>query len=195
MRGLRPRLFAASIFLLLAPAFAPAHFILVTPPSSLQTENGGKGAPPCGEGIDSNVITRVQGGHPLPIRITEFVFHPGHYRFALSVNSRAELLPDPDVLESDGISVSAPIQNPPKIPVLADGLFVHTDPPAADWQTNLTLPNLNCEKCTLQVIEFMAEHGANPGGGFYYHHCADLQITADPSLPAADPVWTRLPKP
>jgi hypothetical protein len=191
MRGLQLKLFAAGVVLLLVPAFAPAHFILVTPPSSLQTENGGKGAPPCGEGIDSNVITQVQGGHPLPIRITEFIFHPGHYRFALSVNSRAELPPDPDVVESDGISVSAPIQNPARIPVLADGVFAHTDPPTADWQTNLTLPNLSCEKCTLQVIEFMAEHGANPGGGFYYHHCSDLKIVADPTLPPADPAWPR----
>ena len=195
MRGFQPKSLAAGLFLLLAPPIAPAHFTLVTPPSSLQTENGGKGAPPCGEGIDSNIVTQVRGGHPLGIRITEFIFHPGYYRFALSVNSRAELPPDPDVNEADGISVSAPIQNPPKIPVLADGVFVHTEPPTADWQTDLTLPNLNCEKCTLQVIEFMAEHGANVGGGFYYHHCSDLKIVADPNLPPADRAWpsTGLP--
>ena len=32
-------------------------------------------------------------------------------------------------------------------------------------------------------------NGLNPGGGFYYHHCADLQITADPKLPPADKAW------
>ncbi len=26
---------------------------------------------------------------------------------------------------------------------------------------SVTLPNLNCDKCTLQVIEFMAGHGFN----------------------------------
>jgi hypothetical protein len=40
----------------------------------------------------------------------------------------------------------------------------------------------------------MAQHGANPGGGFYYHHCADLQITADPKLPPADKAWPQLGK-
>jgi hypothetical protein len=136
-------------------------------------------------------VTDVQGGHPVAIRLTEFVFHPGHYRFALSVNSRAELPADPNVVEENGLSLSASIQTPARIPVLADGVFAHDAPPPGDWQTSLTLPNLNCDKCTLQIIEFMAEHGANVGGGFFYHHCADLRIKADPSLPVADSAWPR----
>ena len=181
--------------LLIAVGFstlAHAHFALVQPPSALSNEDGGKGAPPCAEGPASRVITDAQGGHPLAIRLTEFVFHPGHYRVALSVLSRAELPKDPDVVtNSGGLSVSAAIQNPPKIPVLADGLFTHTRPANGDLQASLTLPNLTCERCTLQIIEFMAQHGPNPGGGYYYHHCADLHITADPQLPPADAAWPR----
>jgi hypothetical protein len=33
------------------------------------------------------------------------------------------------------------------------------------------------------VIQFMADHGYNIPGGYAYHHCADLQITADPAKP------------
>ena len=175
----------------MALASAHAHFALLQPASALAHEDGGKGAPPCGEGTDSNIVTDVQGGHPLAIRLTEFVYHPGHYRFALSVNSRAELPPDPNVVEADGLSLSASIQSPVRIPVLADGVFPHVAPPVGDWQTSLTLPNLNCDKCTLQIIEFMAEHGPNVGGGFFYHHCADLRIKADPALPPADSAWPR----
>jgi hypothetical protein len=29
----------------------------------------------------------------------------------------------------------------------------------------------------------MAEHGVNNPGEFTYHHCADFEITADPSKP------------
>jgi hypothetical protein len=191
MKGFRRALLRRGGLVLLALGGAHAHFALLQPPSALSTEDGGKGAPPCAEGPDSNVVTDVQGGHPMAIRLSEFVFHPGHYRFALSVNSRAELPPDPDVVQQDGVSVSASIQNPVRIPVLADGVFLHTAPPTGDWQTSLTLPNLNCDKCTLQIIEFMAEHGANVGGGFFYHHCADLRIKADPSLPPADSAWPR----
>lgn len=175
----------------MALGVAHAHFALLQPPSALMIEDGGKGAPPCAEGPASNVVTQVQGGHPIAIDLNEFVFHPGHYRFALSVNSRAELPPDPDVLQDNGVSVSTSIQNPVRIPVLADGVFLHSAPPTGDWQTTLTLPNLNCDKCTLQIIEFMGEHGSNVGGGFFYHHCSDLRIVADASLPPADPAWPR----
>jgi hypothetical protein len=43
------------------------------------------------------------------------------------------------------------------------------------------------------VIEFMHPHGyngdagKNDGGGYFYHHCADLKITADPNLPLFTP--------
>ena len=56
---------------LLFPDVAAAHFTLVQPPSSLTTENGGKGPPPCGEGGASDVVGRVQGGHPLAIKLVE----------------------------------------------------------------------------------------------------------------------------
>ena len=59
-----------------------------------------------------------------------------------------------------------------------------------DVYVSITLPNLSCDRCTLQIIEFMAEHGANVGGGFFYHHCADLHITADPRKPL-DAAWPQ----
>jgi len=159
----------------------------------LTTENGGKGAPPCGEGDASNVITKVQGGHALPVKLYEYVIHPGHYRIALA--TRANLPPDTEVVESNGRSVSAAIATNPKAPVLADGAFVHGKlSEKQSWQMDVTIPNVACEKCTLQVIEFMAEHGLNKGGGFYYHHCADLQISLDPKMPAASPAWIPLMK-
>jgi len=179
--------------LILSPSVAEAHFTLVQPTSWLATDNGGKGAPPCGEGTPSNVVTKVQGGHSLPIKLIETVIHPGHYRIALSVNSRTELPVDPDVFADDrDDSVSAVIQNPPNMPTIADGLFPHTSAPFnATWQTAIGLPNINCAHCTLQVIEFMAEHGPNVGGGYFYHNCADLEITADPNIAPADSAWTQ----
>jgi hypothetical protein len=81
--------------------------------------------------------------------------------------------------------VWAAIQSPEQRPVLADGLFPHYTRPASPqtYETDIQLPNITCEKCTLQVIQFMADHGYNQPGGYSYHHCADLQITADPNKP------------
>ena len=51
------------------------------------------------------------------------------------------------------------------------------------FEADVQLPNISCKKCTLQVVQFMAEHGVNNPGGFTYHHCANLEITADPKKP------------
>jgi hypothetical protein len=86
---------------------------------------------------------------------------------------------------------------PAVFPVLAANLWPHTSNTDAVYtmqlklatgaKADVMLPNVTCAKCTLQVIEFMNMHGANPGGGYFYHHCADLKITADPALPAFNP--------
>ena len=156
-------LLAGILALSLNQAFA--HFKFLEPASALVTENGGKGAPPSGEGIPSGIVTKAQGGHPFTIRLLEFIPHPGHYRIALSVNSRAEIPKDADAEVKDGKSVSAPFESNPKIPVLMYGAFVHTTTPRnTEWKIDVTLPNLTCEKCTLQMTQFMAEHALNPGG-------------------------------
>jgi hypothetical protein len=187
----------------LAP-FAVAHFRLLEPQSWIVENNLGdpQKLGPCGGtsadgGMPTNAVNKVKGGQKLHIKVQETVYHPGHYRVALAVNSRAELPPDPSTTTQDSakgpMSVSAVIQNPPRIPVLADGLFVHTARTSDPFDTDVQLPNISCEKCTLQIVEFMAEHGVNKDGGYFYHHCADLQITADPAKPI-DAGWPAAKK-
>jgi hypothetical protein len=174
--------------------FADGHFRLLEPASWI-TENQ-LGDPqklgPCGgtsanSGTPTNAVTNAQGGQKFHVKVQETVFHPGHYRIALAVNSRTELPDDPTVTTRDSDkgpwSVSAKIDNPPKFPVLADGLWQHTAKSTDPFETDVQLPNINCPACTLQIVEFMAEHGYNKDGGYTYHHCAVLKIAADPSKP------------
>jgi hypothetical protein len=179
-----------------------AHFRLLAPASWLQ-ESEQLGDPqwsaPCGgtlanPGIPTGVVTKIRGGDKLHIRIREMAFHPGFYRVALAVYSRSELPPDPEAMSepaADGRqrSVSGAIHYPPSPPVLADGLFMHAAAFDKDQEVDVEIPNINCTKCTLQVIEFMAAHGWNPDGGYTYHHCADLEIRANPEKP----IDTRFP--
>ncbi len=185
---------AAAALAVGAPALVHAHFTLMEPASWLVENRLGdpQKLGPCGgtsadAGMPTNSVSNVQGNSKLHIKLLETVFHPGHYRVALAVNSRTELPPDPEVVTRDSErgpwSVSATIDKSPKAPVLADGLFVHTTKPTDPFETDVQLPNINCKKCTLQIVQFMAEHGYNKDGGYYYHHCADLQITADPKAP------------
>ena len=62
-----------------------------------------------------------------------------------------------------------------------DGLWPHTAKTTTPFETDVQLPNITCPKCILQIVEFMAEHGYNKDGGYIYHHCASLNITADPA--------------
>ena len=175
---------------------AAAHFRLLEPASWLVEDERGdpQKAGPCGGsnndwGEESYVITPVEGGSMVPLRVRETIYHPGHYRVALAVNSPTELPPDPvtETIPSDRgpWSVSAEIQDPAEPPVLADGLFVHNERPdeIQTYETEIRIPNINCDKCVLQVIQWMADHAYNNPGGYSYHHCANLAITANPDLP------------
>src|SRR6476660_4211481 len=119
------------------PVMADAHFVLVEPSYTLvQNERGDpQKLGPCGgtsadPGTATNVVGKVQGGQKLHLKVMETIYHPGHYRVALAVNSVSELPADPEALTQGTApairSVSAPIQSSPMAPVLADGLFVHT---------------------------------------------------------------------
>ncbi|MFI4951152.1 MAG: hypothetical protein ACHP7A_08975, partial [Caulobacterales bacterium] len=112
---------------------------------------------------------------------------------ALAVLDRAELPADPQDVTRDGprgpISVSGKIDPDPRPPVLVDGIWEHHQrQPGQEFETDVKIPNINCDHCSLQVIQFMEEHGVNPDGRFTYHHCADLKVTANPKLPL-DLAW------
>ncbi len=174
-----------------------AHFKLLEPASWLIESDRGdpQKSGPCGGsntdwGKPSYAVTKATGGQKIHIKLQETVYHPGHYRVALAVNSATELPADPQVTTKDSergpLSVSAAIQNSNPIPVLADGLFVHSTRPTGTmepFESDVQLPNINCKKCILQIVQFMAEHAFNNPGGYTYHHCAEVQITADSSKP------------
>src|SRR5688500_11048252 len=213
MNNPRRFLLAVTLGLTALPASTSAHFRLLAPTPWINVNNLGdpQKVGPCGgdpkgqnEKLLTNAVTKVAGGSKLHLKIQETIFHSGHYRVALAVNSRTELPPDPYTAEKwteKGLySVWGQIQSPPQIPVLADGLFQHYPKPGepasvrpktpmAPWETEIEIPNINCAKCTLQVIQFMADHVYNQPGGYAYHQCADLEIAADP----AKPIDTRWP--
>jgi hypothetical protein len=181
---------------------ASAHFVLIVPAASKAQNRLGdpQKIGPCGgvsanpargtganPGVPSGAITHVKGGTSLPLMVQETIFHPGHYRVALA-RTAAQLPPDPQVTvketEKGPRSATAVIQNPPVAPVLLDGIFAHTERPTQNFEAMTPIPNITCQNCVLQVIEFMADHpGIAVDGGHSYHHCAIVNITADPAKP------------
>lgn len=167
---------------LFVPSVADAHFVLEEPASwrELDALGNPQKLGPCGDdgsAATTGAITAFQTGQTITITIHETIFHPGHYRVALAVNDRSELPPEPLVTPASTPCGSVPIMDPPVFPVLADGALLHTAPFSGPQSFDVTLPaGVTCTHCTLQIIEFMSNHGLNVPGGCFYHHCADISI-------------------
>jgi MYXO-CTERM domain-containing protein len=166
-----------------------AHFILNAPPSWMSQTSAGlpEKLGPCGDEDDgtanatpSNIVTAHQEGDTITVTIDEVIFHPGHYRIALGAPDRSALPPEPLVDAGSGTPCgTAVIESPPVYPVLADNVFPHSSPFSTPQTTMVKLPpGVTCTKCTLQVLEFMSQHPLNVPGGCFYHHCADISISA-----------------
>lgn len=196
---LRRLVAVAALSAVFAMAPASAHFVMESPAASL--EQNAIGDPqklgPCGgtlqdAGTPTGAVTELTGGGTLHLKLREAIYHPGHYRVALA-RTAAQLPEDPETVTREGprgpLSVSATIAEVVP-PLLADGLFQHTERPAPDtfWEADLTVPNVDCKGCMVQVIQWMAEHPGVAEGGYSYHHCATVNITRNPDL-ETDGAW------
>ena len=178
------------------PSIAEAHFHLNAPDNWLVQESDGtpQKTGPCGDPSESdpaaqmsNKVTEYKAGDTVAIKLQEMVTHPGHYRVALSLTGQDGLPADPKVTKSatdtsmNGQCGTAEVTDPPVMPILLDNALEHTAKLNGEQTIMVTLPaNVQCDKCTLQVIEFMSNHPAP----CFYHHCADIKITNDGAMSA-----------
>lgn len=186
-RSVTITVFTVVAFLALMPT-ADAHFKLTAPASrSVQDGLGGpQKSAPCGlsdvsntadDSVPTNMVTTVPTGSKITISISEAITHPGHYRVSLAADI-ASLPADPPVAVGSTACGSTPINTSPTPPLLADGLFLHTQAFSGPQTAQVQLPaGFTCTNCVLQVTQFMSQHGINNPGGCYYHHCAILTIS------------------
>jgi len=171
----------------LAGGSADAHFRLEAPASWMiqnQTDGTPEKMPPCGNELPqspSNIVTPFRPGETIKIRLTEVVTHPGWYRVALALNSQNELPADPKPIPSATDPCSrVDYETTPTFPVLADHVLYHTSAFSGPQTISVTLPNVTCTNCWLQVIEFMSSHPNDPPAHCIYHHCANISIQGQP---------------
>ncbi|HEY5924573.1 MAG TPA: SCE4755 family polysaccharide monooxygenase-like protein [Kofleriaceae bacterium] len=164
---------------LAVPTTASAHFKLVSPEAAY-TQNG-LGDPqksdPCGPtgdgGTPTNKVTTLMAGSMMTLTISETIYHPGHYRVAIA-QDEAGLPPVPTVTTGQTACGSAPITQNPTLPVLADGVLVHTSSFSGQQTAQIPLPaGMTCNNCVVQVVEFMSNHAAP----CFYYHCARVNVT------------------
>lgn len=184
---LRSRLLPLLCVQVLLASPASAHIRLQVPQSRYtDRESGDGGFCPCGvvtggrrcrlpaERSDPNRsderATALPGGSTLRVRLEEYVGHAGRLRVAF----------DPDGAELDDFDahVLTDIPDPEgNTGNSGEGSF---------WEIEVQLPNIDCERCTLQVFQRVDGDQQSPvlsPDETGYFACADLLLTRDPSLP------------
>jgi hypothetical protein len=130
---------------------------------------------PCGiaGGARSEPVTVLSPGAQIEVVWDEYVDHPGHFRIAFDADGDDDFI-DPPCLS--GCTTHAPeIARYSNGSVLLDGIA--DTPDGGESRALVTLPDVECEHCTLQVIQVMYDKPpyVTPGNDIYYQ-CADLML-------------------
>jgi hypothetical protein len=170
----------AVVLALAAPA--AAHLALEYPPSRYGADVLKEG--PCGRagGGRSTAVTALEAGSTVTVVWDEYVDHPGHFRIAFDADGDDDFA-DPVCL--GGCTTRTPdIGRYVNASVLLDGI---ADTPAGgESRVTVTLPDVECDRCTLQVIQVMTDKPpyTSPGNDIYYQ-CADLVLRRRAPAPCA----------
>ncbi len=155
---------------------ASAHIALKSPVArsndQIQLKTG-----PCGQTTNArtNNVTVFKPGQTITVAWDETVNHPGHYRISFDPNGTNFPNPKSFVDVSGGVNV------------LVDGIADKSGLTPIAYTQQVTLPNVECNNCTLQVIQVMTDkppYDPGPTGNDIYYQCADLVLTnSDAGLP------------
>jgi hypothetical protein len=118
-------------------------------------------------------VTSFEPGETIEVRWDEYIDHPGHYRIAFDDDGDDDFH-DPPL---DHFVNPPPMMGPySNDTVLLDGI-ADKGRGESDYLVTVTLPNVTCDNCTLQVIQVMTdkEPFTTPGDDIYYQ-CADLVL-------------------
>lgn len=159
---------------LLASAEGAAHLTLTTPVAREAGAIIGRGPNaslkqgPCGQIINGRTdkVSVFAPGETIEVSWDEFVNHRSYYRVAFDVDADDDFpsFPGPGASEHDPAAI-CPVDG--KV-ILA---YDREDRNGGVHTLNVRLPDVECENCTLQVIQYMYESGSP-----YYFQCADLAL-------------------
>ncbi len=154
---------------------------------------------PCGKAgsVRGENVYEYSPGETISIEVKEFIPHPGYFRIAFD--------DDGDDAFEDPQSINPPYRDCLDDPkdhcgaddfynnesVLMDELDMHNNTESKGTYTwDVKLPNVQCENCTLQIIQVMEDvfpiHAPfTPGEEDIYYQCIDLTLSG-PLEPGAD---------
>lgn len=163
---------AALVWTFGSARIARAHTSLTYPPPRTDSNK----IPPCGaEGSSRTAtVTEFRPGETITVTWDEYVDHPGHYRIAFDSDGNDDF-PMPNNPDDDFPSVLVD-----QIPDRQGGGL---------YEQQVTLPDVECDNCTLQLIQIMTTQV--PYNSFYFQ-CADITLSANaPPSPDGGPGGDR----
>lgn len=142
------------------------------------------GERPCGQRQNARRADRVhvfRPGESIDVLADVYVQHPGYFRFAFDIDGD-------DSFSARPIAPSDPASDDPTALPAGEGELIlgYIEDPAGELEQieqRLTLPNVECEECTLQLTQFI--YGL-PLADATYYQCADIVLTGPPASPALD---------
>jgi hypothetical protein len=168
----------------LAPSLASAHVRLQYPtprypnPTGMDDSMNIKTGP-CGRANDSRTtdmsrITVLEPGATIEVRWNETIGHPGFYRISFDDMGQ-------DAFVAPTTRAMVDTMAPYTLPVLVDNIADIGNTGMNSYTQMVTLPNVECESCTLQLIQVMVASnvmmwtatGADPD---IYFTCADIAL-------------------
>ncbi len=180
----RPWLTLAVAALLSSTLHAHTNFITPSPRVNENIKNGPCGAPP-----GAAPVATYQQGATIQVVIHEFVKHAGYFGFAISnvanPTNDGQFIRLPSPLPAPAVNPYPNYFNP------AIHAYDTSTPPGNRYTYTIQLPsNVSCDRCTLQVVQYMMDAGPNTPPSEYYS-CADVRVVptggASPPAPAAPP--------
>lgn len=137
--------------------------------SARQADQTKQKSGPCGNSNDSrtanaSLITRFRPGETIVVSWRETVQHPGHFRIAF---------------DNDGQDFSLPgEESPAGVVILADDIADKSGSNGVSYSQEVTLPEIECDRCTLQLIQVMTTAEPPYRASDLYFNCADLILAA-----------------
>jgi hypothetical protein len=132
---------------------------------------------PCGQQSNARVPSKVltlRPGQQLTLVWDEYIQHGGYYRIAVDLDG------DDSFSSRDPAGINAASDDPALLSPGAGEIVLDymkdMDPSTNHFERTVTLPDEECENCTLQVIQFM--YGSSAARSTY-HQCVDLVLDED----------------
>lgn len=164
---------------LAAPSVASAHIQLMdpVPRTTMQKEQH------CGDPTAPRRAPRVLvPGSKFTVMWLETVDHPGHYRISFDLDGSDFFIPPNTTATTVGLDPTVMID---LIPDVQGNLPIA----GRMYMQEITLPNVECANCTLQVIQLMTDkppYTTDTLSDDVYFQCADIQLSNSAPPPMVD---------